>query len=271
LKLGVSTWSLLTVDLDSAVRSIGDAGFEFVELWGEVPHAYHDWVDRKRLKDTLSVYDMTVTLHAPFTDLNPATPFQPVKKAIEKTLEDFVRFGVHLGASMITAHPGSVHNEALVPKSTENSVRVLRGMVKESGGRLTICVENQSRSESKYQFPLASTVESLEQMLAEVEGSRFTLDTGHAHVSGLDPLTLAERQGSKLAEIHLSDNAGATDDHLIPGEGTANLQRLLDKVSQSDVLLCLELNPHRYSRDQVISAASDVRAHAAKGSRRFER
>ncbi|MGP8124910.1 MAG: sugar phosphate isomerase/epimerase family protein [Nitrososphaerales archaeon] len=271
MKLGVSTWSLLTVDLDSAVRAIGDAGFEFIELWGEVPHAYHDWVDRKRLKDTLSTYDMTVTLHAPFTDLNPATPFQPVKDAIAKTLEDFVRFGVHLGASMITAHPGSVHNEALVPRSAENSVRVLRGMVKESGGGLTICIENQSRSESKYQFPLASTLESLEQMLAEVEGSRFTLDTGHAHVSGLDPLALAEREGSKLAEIHLSDNSGATDDHLIPGEGTASLQRLVDKVSQSDVLLCLELNPHRYSEDQVISAASEVRAHVARGLRRLER
>jgi sugar phosphate isomerase/epimerase len=265
MKLGVSTWSLLTADLDSAVKTIGDARFEFIELWGEVPHAYHDWVDRKRLKDTLSTYDMTVTLHAPFTDLNPATPFQPVQGAVAKTLEDFVKFGVHLGASMITAHPGSVHNEALVPRSTENAVRILRGMVKEGGGRLAICIENQSRSESRYHFPLASTVESLELILAEVEGSRFTLDTGHAHVSGLDPLALAEREGPKLAEIHLSDNAGEVDDHLIPGEGTASLQGLVDKVSNWDVLLCLELNPHRYSQYHVISAASEVKAHVAKG------
>jgi hypothetical protein len=30
------------MDVESAVRAIGDAGFEYVELWGEVPHAYPD-------------------------------------------------------------------------------------------------------------------------------------------------------------------------------------------------------------------------------------
>jgi sugar phosphate isomerase/epimerase len=265
MKLGVSTWSLLNTDLNSAVRAIGDAGFEYIEIWGEVPHAYHEWTDWKHLKQTLSNYDMTLTLHAPFTDLNLATPFQPVRDAVARTLADFVKFGEHLGASMITFHPGSVYNEALVPESAENSVAILRGLVKESGGRLTICIENQAKSRSKYHFPLASTIESLELLLAQVEGSRFTLDTGHAHVSGLDPLILAERVGSKLAEIHLSDNAGVIDDHLIPREGTASLQGLLEKVSQSDVLLCLEFNPHTYTRDQVITAASELKTKLAKG------
>jgi sugar phosphate isomerase/epimerase len=268
MKLGVSTWSLLNTDLNSAVRAIGDAGFEYIEIWGEVPHAYHEWTDRKRLKETLSNYDMTLTLHAPFTDLNLATPFEPVRGAIARTLADFVKFGEHLGASMITFHPGSVYNEALVPESTENSVAILRGLVKESGGRLTICIENQAKSRSKYHFPLASTIESLELILAQVEGSRFTLDTGHAHVNGLDPLILAERVGSKLAEIHLSDNAGATDDHLIPGEGTASHQGLLDKVAQSDVLLCMEFDPHTYTQDEVISASSELKTRLAKGLRR---
>jgi len=271
VKVGVSTWSLLNVELNSAVRAIGDAGFEYIELWGEVPHAYHDRTDRKRLKDTLSTYNLTTTLHAPFTDLNLATPFQHVKGAVAKTLGEFVRFGVDLGVSMITAHPGSVHNEGLVPESTENAVRILREMVKESGGRLTICIENQAHSTSKYHFPLASTIESLELMLAEVEGSRFTLDTGHAHVNGLDPLSLVERVGPKLAEIHLSDNAGTADDHLVPSEGTAPLSRFLDKVSGADVLLCLELNPHRYSQDLVISAASEVKKTISKIPRTLER
>jgi len=267
MKVGISSWSLLNIDLNSAIRVIGDAGFEYMELWGEVPHAYHDWADRRLLKDTLSSYDMTITLHAPFTDLNMASPFQPVRAAVGKALDDFVKFGVQLNASLITAHPGSVHNAALVAKSAENSVQILRSMVKASGGRVPICIENQARSSSKYVFPLASTVESLELMLAEVEGSRFTLDTGHAHVSGLDPLSLAERERSKLAEVHLSDNGGESDDHLIPGEGTANLGRLIDWLIHADVLLCLELNPHRYSQEQVIAAASNVEQRVIKAFR----
>jgi sugar phosphate isomerase/epimerase len=250
---------MLNSEVNAAVRAVGGAGFDFVELWGEVPHAYPDWTNRRALKETLSSYDMTVTLHAPFTDLNAATPFQPVKGAVAKTLVDFVKFGEYLGASMITVHPGSVHNEALVPQSTENSIAILRELVREGGGRLTINLENQTKSRSKYHFPLASTLESLEVLLAEVEGARFTLDTGHAHVNGLDPLALAERIGSKLAEVHLSDNGGHTDDHLVPGEGTASLRPLLERATHSDVLVCLELDPHRYSQDQVLLAASQTR------------
>ena len=263
MKLGISTWSLLNTDVNSAVRAVGEAGFEYIEIWGEVPHAYPDWTDKRRLKDTLSTYDLTITLHAPFADLNPAAPFQPVKGAVARTLADFVKFGEFLGASMITVHPGSVHNEALVPQSTENSILTLRGLVKEADGRLAINLENMTKSRSKYHFPLASTLESIDVLLAEVDGARFTLDTGHAHVNGYDPLSLAERVGDRLAEIHLSDNAGTADDHLIPGEGTANLQGLLDWVAEKDVLLCLELDPHRYTREQVLQAASEFKVRTS--------
>ncbi len=258
---------MLSSDLDSAVKVIGDAEFEYIELWGEVPHAYHDFVDEKRLVDTLSAYDMTVTLHAPFTDLNPSSPFEPVRGAIAKSLAGFVKFGERLGVPFITFHPGSVYNQALAKESMRNAATIFNGLVKQSAGTLTICLENQAASSSKYDIPVASTLKTMEQLLSEVEGARFTLDTGHAHVSGIDPLAMANKVGSKLVEVHLSDNTGTADDHLIPGEGTASLQRLLDKLVQTDVLICLELNPHRYTPDQVMSASLRIREEL-KGKRR---
>jgi protein FrlC len=265
LKLGLSTWSLLGLDVCSAVRAIGDAGFEYVELWGEVPHAYPTWTDKRQLRDTLSTYDMLVTTHAPFTDLNPASPFQPVKGAVDRTLEEFVKFSVYLGAKMVTYHPGSVHNEGLVAQSTGSSVATLRKLIKAGGGRLSINVENQTKSRSKYHFPLASTIESLELILSDAEGSRCTLDTGHAHVNGQNPLAIAERVEDKLAEVHLSDNSGSSDDHLIPGSGTAPLRRLLERIPQINVPLCLELNPRIYTKAEVLRAAKEIRSDLLLG------
>ncbi|HYB06879.1 MAG TPA: sugar phosphate isomerase/epimerase, partial [Nitrososphaerales archaeon] len=260
MKIGLSTWSLLSLDVISAVRAIGDAEFDYIELWGEVPHAYPEWVDRKKLRDALSPYKMTITMHAPFTDLNPATPFQPVKGAVERTLEDFVKLGDYLGASIITVHPGSVHNEALIPRSAESSVATLRKLVAAAGGRLSINVENQAKSRSKYHFPLASTSESLNLILAEVEGLHFTLDTGHANVDGQNPLALAESAGPKLTEVHLSDNGGASDDHLIPGEGSLEFKGLMERLAGTRVLVCLELDPHRYTPDRVLKASASFRS-----------
>ncbi len=254
MKIGLSTWSMLGLDVVSAVRAIGDAGFDYIELWGDAPHAHPGWADRGALKGALSAYDMTVTMHAPFTDLNPATPFEPVRGAIERTLEDFVGFGVYLGASVITVHPGSVHNEAMVPDSRDNSIAILRKMTAAADGRLKISVENQTKGTSKYHYPLAATQDSVEDILARVEELRFTLDTGHAHASGLDPAELARTAGRRLVEVHLSDNAGATDDHLVPGEGTADLKGFMDALP-ADTLICLEINPHRYPPDRVLRAS----------------
>ncbi len=262
MKVGLSTWSLLSMDLISAVRTIGDAGFDYIELWGEAPHALPGWTKKNVLKDALSTYDMLVTLHAPFTDLNPASPFQPVKGAIEKTLETFVSFGDYLGATIITIHPGSVHSEAMVPASAETSVATLRRMVKVSHGRLAINVENQTKSRSKYHFPLASTAESLDLILAEVEGLGFTLDTGHAHANGQNPVSLAQRAGPRLTEVHLSDNGGVSDDHLIPG--TADLGSILREISGKEILVCLELDPHRYLAEEVLQAASVTKSKMAE-------
>ena len=255
MKLGVSTWSLLGVEVSDAVRMIGDAGFDYVELWGEIPHAYPDWTDKRKLKDALSSYNFTVTMHAPFTDLNLATPYEPVKSAIEKALVQFVNFSDELGATIITFHPGSVHNDAMVPQSIGNSVSMLKSLVKAADGRLTICIENQARGRSKYHLPLGSTTESLELLLSQVDGSKLNLDTGHAHASDLDPIYLCEKYSDRIAELHLSDNMGATDDHLIPGEGTADLKAIMSRVSGTLALVCLELDPHRYLPKTVIEAS----------------
>jgi len=261
LKIGLSTWSLLGLDVASAVRAIGDAGFDYVELWGDAPHALPGWVDKRALGQALSSYEMSITMHAPFTDLNPANPFQPVRGAVERTLEEFVGFGDSLGAKVITIHPGSVHNEAMVPASAASASSILRTLVKAADGRLAISVENQTKSKSKYHYPLGSTADSLRTLMETVEGLRFTLDTGHAHASAQDLDDFVQMAGPKLVEVHLSDNTGASDTHLVPGEGTATLTKLMGMLAGSDVFVCLELNPHIYAPQQVLAAAVSFKSN----------
>ncbi|HKT21933.1 MAG TPA: sugar phosphate isomerase/epimerase family protein [Nitrososphaerales archaeon] len=253
MKLGLSTWSLLGMDVYAAVGTMVDARIDYVELWGELPHAYPGWADERRLRDALSTSGLTVTTHAPFTDLNPAAPDSQVREAIQKALERFVEFSARLGASMVTVHPGAVHNELLVADSMAASVSTIRRMVKAAGGRLSINVENQARSASPYNHPLASSAESLMDLLSEVEDARCTLDTGHAFASGQDPRRSAGKLEGKVSEIHLSDNSGKSDEHLIPGEGKAPLRELVEKFSHTDALVCLEINPHVYGKEAVLT------------------
>jgi sugar phosphate isomerase/epimerase len=199
---------------------------------------------------------MTVTMHAPFTELNPAWPFEPVRSAVARTLREFIDLSSYLDAKIVTFHPGSVNSEVLVPQAIESSTEMMRSLAKECGHGIALSIENQAKSRSGYHFPVGSTVESMEVLLAQIEGSRFTMDTGHANLTGVDLQGLSNRFNRELIEIHLHDNKGLHDDHLIPGEGSANLRQLLHAISDKDVVVCLELDPFRYSQNQVLEAHS---------------
>jgi sugar phosphate isomerase/epimerase len=121
-------------------------------------------------------------------------------------------------------------------------------------------VENQAKSKSKYHYPLGSTSSSLKGLMETVEGLRFTLDTGHAQASAQIPEDFVQMAGPRLVEVHLSDNTGESDAHLVPGDGTANLDKLMKMLAGSDVYVCLELNPHIYPPQQVLAAAASFKS-----------
>jgi sugar phosphate isomerase/epimerase len=55
------------------------------------------------------------------------------------------------------------------------------------------------------------------------------LDTGHAHLSG-DLRTVAHKLSGHLWMMHATDNHGRTDEHLPPGDGQIDWQRLLRQM-----------------------------------------
>ncbi|MFZ2512648.1 MAG: sugar phosphate isomerase/epimerase [Gordonia sp. (in: high G+C Gram-positive bacteria)] len=63
----------------------------------------------------------------------------------------------------------------------------------------------------------------------------YTLDLSHAATAGLDALGLADRMGSGLRHLHLTDGTGAaTDEHLIPGDGTQPCVEVCRRLAESD-------------------------------------
>ena len=258
MKVGLSTWSMLGLDVYSAVKTIGDTGLDYIELWGEIPHAYPDWVDKVKLRDSLSPYNMALTVHAPFTDLNLATPFEPMRNAVEKALLESLKLSDFLGAKVVTYHPGSVHHQKMIARAIDDSASLVRSLMRQNTGSMKINVENQTRSHSKYHYPIGTTEESVKALL-EKTGAGFTLDTGHAHASGLSPLRLMDIAGARLSEIHLSDNSGEADEHLVPGAGSAELDELLGRVSSSDVFVCIEIDPYTYAPPAVAESAIAIK------------
>ncbi len=84
------------------------------------------------------------------------------------------------------------------------------------GGSTVICLENCSS-------PGTRTAEELLQIIkaSGSENAGICLDTGHANINNVDSADFIMQAGNSLKALHIADNMGKTDDHILPyGKGT---------------------------------------------------
>jgi len=59
-----------------------------------------------------------------------------------------------------------------------------------------------------------------------------TIDLSHAAIAASDPVAMADRLGSRLRHVHLTDGTGsAKDEHLVPGRGSVGAAAFLEHVA----------------------------------------
>jgi sugar phosphate isomerase/epimerase len=81
-----------------------------------------------------------------------------------------------------------------------------------------------------------------------------TIDLSHAAIAKDDVVAMAQRLGSRLRHIHLTDGTdSARDEHLVPGRGTTGADRFLHHLAASgfDGEIVLEINTRKASSKQA--------------------
>ena len=86
------------------------------------------------------------------------------------------------------------------------------------------------------------------------------LDVGHAHLEG-DLIDAIEITSGHLASLHVHDNRGRTDDHLVPFDGTIDWPAAvtaLQKVGYDGALI-VEAAPRGPARDTLVRSRAALR------------
>jgi len=85
------------------------------------------------------------------------------------------------------------------------------------GGCTVLCLENLNAGSG------VCSIDDIEAVLKAVDAPNtgICLDTGHANLNGVDNADFIRRAGTRLLALHVADNLGQHDDHLLPyGRGT---------------------------------------------------
>jgi len=199
------------------LKQIGKMQTKYVEIVDDGTQALSD----KRvaaLKEVAKSHGIEFTLHAPFADINIASPSKDILAASLKRLKQSMAFASELDAKVWVFHPGAKTGiSQFYPgaewKRNTASLQDLYGHAEKLG--VNIALENLP---GKYWFMMHTPEEFMRFYHETSLPLGIALDLGHANLEGqIEPFfnLLAD----KIVHIHASDNDSSDDQHLGIGKG----------------------------------------------------
>jgi len=159
----------------------------------------------------------------------------PIKfRPVEETKVS-IRALKELGVRVIVYHPDYMSYPFKTEGERKKNILELVSFCKKNG--LMLCLENLPLEVKNFHRP-----EEFDFYIRK--GAFFTLDTGHAVICGLDPVSFLDRFSDKVKNIHLQSGfRGKPDEHYSLGNGDFNYMNFFKKLKEIDYdgLLILEL------------------------------
>ena len=242
-QLGVSTQlfgeSLLAED---HLRLIRDAGFQLLEIFAAPGH--FEWQDRDYVAYMAKlIHDLGMgvySLHAPWAPGQDIAAVEASQRqaSIEAVLRA-VDALVTMEGRVLVLHPGATPSSIL---SGADQLELSRASIATvtaycAGKGVLVALENPP----PYELAGATAeMRALYQHFAPNPTLQACFDTGHAHITPSGVMCIIDIPKDILL-VHLSDNAGESDDHLMPGSGTIAWNEFFNLLRQRDFDACLML------------------------------
>ena len=237
-KIGLSTLYCLGEPFETMTEHLIHTETSYIEI---VDDGFHT-VDKHKvaiLKNIGESYGLKYSVHAPFADINIASPSKTMLKAMLKRLRTSIANAHNLGAYVWVFHPGLKTGISMFYPSMDwlqnlKTVKLLLKIAKDYD--MKIAIENVPEP---YPF-LMKNVEDFEKFYDEIdEDIGMVLDIGHANINGQIELFL-KTFADKIVHVHAHDNDGKSDQHLGIGYGAVdweNVAKLLNEISYDRVVI----------------------------------
>jgi len=236
-KIGLSMLHALNKPFNKMTKQLPNAKTRFIEI---VDDGFHT-LDKKRvsaLNDIGESCQLEYSVHAPFADINIASPSEPLLKAMLKRLEKSIAYANALNAYMWVFHSGLKTGISMFYPNMDwvQNRKTAESLIKIANDYgVKIAIEN---TPEPYPFVMKN-VEDFTRFYEVDEPLDMVLDVGHANINGQIELFLTTFP-DRIVHIHAHDNDGKGDQHLGVGYGTVNWKSfasLLKEKSYGKILV----------------------------------
>ncbi len=233
--LSLSSFIYFNYPLAEAIRRTAAAGYDGIDIWGGRPHAYrHDLTDsqiadlRRQMEDEglAPVSFIPAQFRYP-TSL--CSPSDTVRLDSIDYIKDGIETAAAFGAPVVSVCPG----HTLYGQTIEDGLDRLRDSLVTLAGfaaafDICLAIEPADRYETDL-LPTCLAAFQLAEAL-DLPNLGVLLDSGHALVVGENLAQTLPVVAERLFHVHVDDNNGQRDQHLVPGEGIEDFPRLLNTL-----------------------------------------
>ncbi len=230
-RIGVSMLYCLSEPFGRMLKRLAKVDVQLVEVMDE---GLHELTKARvvKLNEIAKAKGIHFTVHAPFADINIASPSKPLLKASIKRLEQSMSFARDLDAQLWVFHPGARTGiSSFYPnqdwKQNTATIKDLHNTADKHG--LNTAIENLPE---KYGF-LMKTPEDFQRFYKEtsLHDIGIVLDVGHANLEN-QTINFLRRLPDKIVHMHLSDNMGEHDQHLGLGHGNIDWPKFAETLRE---------------------------------------
>jgi sugar phosphate isomerase/epimerase len=244
-RIGISMLYCLSEPFSKMLKRLAKLDVQLVEVMDEGLHELNSKRVAK-LNAIAKAKGIRYTVHAPFADINIASPSKPMLNASIKRLEQSMDYASDLNAQLWVFHPGAKTGiSSFYPgadwKQNVKSICKLHETAEKHG--LNTAIENLPE---KYGFIMRNPEDFKkfykETGLADVG---IALDVGHANLEN-QTINFLRKLPDKIVHLHISDNMGENDQHLGIGYGKIDWQQLAETLREIvyDKTIVLETVEH---------------------------
>lgn len=228
MRVGLSMLFSLNKPLKLALGEVGRLEIDHLEIVDEGMHEL-DGKKVELIRRFVRERDLSLSVHAPFADINIASTSPSIRNAIMRRLKRSMRLSSKLDPEYWIFHPGvrSAISDIVPELDWKINLDSVCELLREARQyNMKISVENTPKT-----FPfLLRHVEDFERFYTELGDDGLevglTLDVGHANISGeLD--RIIRSLSKRIVHTHLHDNNGDRDSHLGIGFGKINWPKLI--------------------------------------------
>ncbi len=225
-KIGISTTVDYSVNIEKQLELFNKYQFDFVSVGGYIDHSRIDYPDEfENVMKLASSFGISIdSFHLPFKGkVDVASESKSKRDNSIIIIRDYLSLVSENCIPIAVLHPHHYFDNR--DSCLKNAIESLEKILDDLPSNVRLVVENLPTADGSL---ICSSI--LDRFPDKLLG--FCYDSSHENMSG-PPFHLLKNYYSRLTTTHLSDNHGASDEHLIPGEGSINWLQLKNYIDQS--------------------------------------